>query len=171
MFFFFCIIILHDAFLFFFSSRRRHTRSLRDWSSDVCSSDLLPKGNVLTVSYVGQHNTHLMVPMPYLQKQIVNGQVVPGPYLAGNPALLKQITQVSGTASDGNQKYNALQAHVRKRFAMGLEYQLGYTFSKGMTDAQGYYGSPGQAAGTGPYTQDIYNRRAEWAPTFFDNRH
>src|SRR5690349_12957274 len=24
---------------FFFSSRRRHTRSLRDWSSDVCSSD------------------------------------------------------------------------------------------------------------------------------------
>src|SRR5690349_10564739 len=25
--------------VFFFSSRRRHTRSLRDWSSDVCSSD------------------------------------------------------------------------------------------------------------------------------------
>src|SRR5699024_11860210 len=28
-------------FNFFFSSRRRHTRSKRDWSSDVCSSDLL----------------------------------------------------------------------------------------------------------------------------------
>src|SRR6266496_5644346 len=28
------------VFFFFFSSRRRHTRSLRDWSSDVCSSDL-----------------------------------------------------------------------------------------------------------------------------------
>src|SRR5699024_837691 len=27
-------------FAFFFSSRRRHTRSKRDWSSDVCSSDL-----------------------------------------------------------------------------------------------------------------------------------
>src|SRR6266496_5145979 len=27
-------------FFFFFSSRRRHTSSLRDWSSDVCSSDL-----------------------------------------------------------------------------------------------------------------------------------
>src|SRR6266513_4463510 len=26
--------------MFFFSSRRRHTRSKRDWSSDVCSSDL-----------------------------------------------------------------------------------------------------------------------------------
>src|SRR5207249_2916137 len=30
--------------LFFFSSRRRHTRSKRDWSSDVCSSDLGPQG-------------------------------------------------------------------------------------------------------------------------------
>src|SRR5699024_3420031 len=28
------------VFFFFFSSRRRHTRSKRDWSSDVCSSDL-----------------------------------------------------------------------------------------------------------------------------------
>src|SRR5215204_4370777 len=28
------------SFFFFFSSRRRHTRSLCDWSSDVCSSDL-----------------------------------------------------------------------------------------------------------------------------------
>src|SRR5690606_39811191 len=27
--------------LFFFSSRRRHTRFSRDWSSDVCSSDLV----------------------------------------------------------------------------------------------------------------------------------
>src|SRR5437868_11171918 len=28
------------SLLFFFSGRRRHTRSKRDWSSDVCSSDL-----------------------------------------------------------------------------------------------------------------------------------
>src|SRR3712207_8710044 len=28
--------------IFFFSSRRRHTRYWRDWSSDVCSSDLHP---------------------------------------------------------------------------------------------------------------------------------
>src|SRR3712207_340659 len=29
-----------SIFFFFFSSRRRHTRYWRDWSSDVCSSDL-----------------------------------------------------------------------------------------------------------------------------------
>src|SRR5690606_39380768 len=33
-----CFFLCLD--LFFFSSRRRHTRFSRDWSSDVCSSDL-----------------------------------------------------------------------------------------------------------------------------------
>jgi len=80
-------------------------------------------------------------------KIIAGGKAVPGPYLSGNPALLAEITQVSGTASDGNQKYNALQAHWRKRFGLGLESQVGYTYSHGMTDAQGYYGTSGQAAG------------------------
>src|SRR2546421_4269835 len=35
------------VFFFFFSSRRRHTRSDRDWSSDVCSSDLFLAGKIL----------------------------------------------------------------------------------------------------------------------------
>src|SRR5437660_11893575 len=35
-----CIILFIISFFFFFSSRRRHTRWPRDWSSDVCSSDL-----------------------------------------------------------------------------------------------------------------------------------
>src|SRR5260221_7229062 len=34
------IAFVFIVFFFFFSSRRRHTRSLCDWSSDVCSSDL-----------------------------------------------------------------------------------------------------------------------------------
>src|SRR5690349_23623215 len=34
------LFFLFFSLCFFFSSRRRHTRSLRDWSSDVCSSDL-----------------------------------------------------------------------------------------------------------------------------------
>src|SRR5581483_12301551 len=32
--------LMLNVFFFFFSSRRRHTRYWRDWSSDVCSSDL-----------------------------------------------------------------------------------------------------------------------------------
>src|SRR2546429_7025226 len=33
-------VIVLSYLIFFFSSRRRHTRCSRDWSSDVCSSDL-----------------------------------------------------------------------------------------------------------------------------------
>src|SRR3989337_1257403 len=36
---------------FFFSSRRRHTRCYRDWSSDVCSSDLLGNTSVKGAYY------------------------------------------------------------------------------------------------------------------------
>src|SRR2546422_5103505 len=36
-------------FFFFFSSRRRHTRCSRDWSSDVCSSDLVIHGHAVPV--------------------------------------------------------------------------------------------------------------------------
>src|SRR2546429_4811888 len=44
-------------FVFFFSSRRRHTRCSRDWSSDVCSSDLrelrVKLGQVAARSWAG----------------------------------------------------------------------------------------------------------------------
>src|SRR5207302_6234884 len=42
-FYFFFFFIFFFFFFFFFSSRRRHTRFSRDWSSDVCSSDLVLK--------------------------------------------------------------------------------------------------------------------------------
>src|SRR5699024_6462717 len=38
-------------FFFFFSSRRRHTRSKRDWSSDVCSSDLVTESFVAVANH------------------------------------------------------------------------------------------------------------------------
>src|SRR5207245_5962538 len=44
------------ARFFFFSSRRRHTRCYRDWSSDVCSSDLFEvMGPDLTLSLEAAH--------------------------------------------------------------------------------------------------------------------
>src|SRR5207248_6885655 len=44
--FLFLLICFVVFFFFFFSSRRRHTRSYGDWSSDVCSSDLLDGQNL-----------------------------------------------------------------------------------------------------------------------------
>src|SRR2546429_9684182 len=48
---------------FFFSSRRRHTRCSRDWSSDVCSSDL----SILALGY--------LLPMAYLTWSMRYGKV------------------------------------------------------------------------------------------------
>src|SRR2546429_4483781 len=50
---------------FFFSSRRRHTRCSRDWSSDVCSSDL-------SLVTAGAHEMRLMHHAPGL------GSILPG---------------------------------------------------------------------------------------------
>jgi len=137
----------------------------------------LGAGTTLTAAYVGQHGTHLMVPMPYFQKQLHgvdssgNPITTPSPYLAGNPTL-SAISQISGTESNGNQKYNALQATVRKRMSQGLQYQVAYTYSKCMTDSLGYYGSWGSQVNTNSaYWQNLYDRRAEWGPCFFDVKH
>src|SRR6266536_4817277 len=51
--FFFVVLSWRLFFNFFFSSIRLHTRSTRDWSSDVCSSDLLAeRGRRATLHHV-----------------------------------------------------------------------------------------------------------------------
>ena len=131
----------------------------------------LPAQTVFSAGYVGQHGTHLVVPMPYFQKRLLpDGKTERSPYLSGNPQLAK-IAQISGTESNGNQRYDSLQVQLRKRYSSGLEYQLSYTFSKGMSDAIGYYGEGGQAASQSAYWQYLYDRKAEWGPTYFDAKH
>src|SRR6266542_4476269 len=49
VFFFFYNVYSMNFVFFFFSSRRRHTRCYRDWSSDVCSSDLAAMAEELVV--------------------------------------------------------------------------------------------------------------------------
>jgi hypothetical protein len=53
---------------------------------------------------------------------------------------------------------------------MGIEYQVAFTYSKGMSDSIGYYGQGGQAGGQSPYMQNLYDRVSEWSPTYFDNK-
>src|SRR5262249_59965177 len=52
-------VVTVDGVLFFFSSRRRHTRLVSDWSSDVCSSDLV---NGVGDGGHGRHDGHLTHP-------------------------------------------------------------------------------------------------------------
>jgi hypothetical protein len=133
----------------------------------------LPGNTTLQLGYVGQRTTHLMVPMPYFQKQLLSdGTVVGSPYLSGNSTLYNEISQISGTASNGNQGYNALQAVLQKRLSNGLEYSVAYTYSKCMTDSSGYYGSwGGQTTPVSPYWQNLYDKKAEWGPCYYDVTH
>src|SRR2546430_9199146 len=59
-----CVARCLSTLFFFFSSRRRHTRFDCDWSSDVCSSDLVPqafseRAALFAVTYTGVRLLHL----------------------------------------------------------------------------------------------------------------
>ena len=140
------------------------------WNFSI--QQLLTNTTTLQVGYVGQKNTHLMVPMPYFQRQLnPDGTTSPSPFLSGNPALAT-IAQISGTESNGTQRYDALQAVLHKRLSGGLEGQVAYTYSKCMTNSSGYYGSwGGQTTPTSPYFQNLYDMKAEWGPCYYDVTH
>jgi len=141
----------------------------QQWNFTVQTA--LTNSTSFQIGYVGQHGTHLMVPTPYLQKQLINGKPAPGIYFQGNPALLADISQVSGTASTGYMNYNALQAVLQQRMANGLEGQVAYTWSKCMTNNSGYYGTWGtatQATPASPYYQNLYDPGADYASCYYD---
>jgi hypothetical protein len=122
-----------------------------------------------------------MVPMPYKQAQLITPGgpgvapvTAPSPYLSGNPSLVASIGtagQISGTASNGDQTYHALQAVLQKRLSGGLQYSIAYTWSKCMSDAIGYYGAGGQSGSQSAYWQNLYDKKAEWGPCFYDVTH
>src|SRR3712207_9240254 len=80
--------------VFFFSSRRRHTRYWRDWSSDVCSSDLSSKemdasfvngairfsqaiGNVKTVFYPQEEKDSTLMSLVYMETDTMKMYISP----------------------------------------------------------------------------------------------
>ena len=156
--------------------------NIRLWNPDVRPAvvmqynlsiqEMLTNATTLQVGYVGQKNTHLMVPMPYFQRRLnPDGTTSPSPFLSGNPALAN-IAQISGTESNGTQRYDALQTVLHQRFTGGLEGQVAYTYSKCMTNSSGYYGSwGGQTTPTSPYFQNLYDMKAEWGPCYYDVTH
>src|SRR5947209_9303727 len=64
-------MLLFLCFCFFFSSRRRHTRYWRDWSSDVCSSDL-KYGSTVMVAHQGQQSSNVLDRESELPKTALN---------------------------------------------------------------------------------------------------
>ena len=129
--------------VFFVWDKKVQPEMSQQWNLTV-QSEVSPT-TTFQIGYVGEHGTHLIVPMPYLQKTLTNGVPTPGLYFTGNPTLINDLSQVSGTASTGFQTYHALQTVLQKRVSNGLEGQIAYTWSHCMTNNIGYYGSGGTA--------------------------
>src|SRR3989449_1474137 len=109
-----CSIVSFLVF-FFFSSRRRHTRCSRDWSSDVCSSDLPPGGADLAARERGpelgeQRALGLAVALPLLGGERLDAltqrharrpaasRALPGPRAGGPGSALARAPAAAGTA-------------------------------------------------------------------------
>jgi len=102
----------------------------------------------LQAGYVGQHTDHMAAIYNMGQNVLLpNGSSMPGPYLSGNPALRSDGTgQQRLNTSTAIQNYDALQVMAQERLAKGLTFQFNYTWSKCLTNNQGYYGRYGNSA-------------------------
>src|SRR5690625_6493449 len=83
--FFSCYILF--VLSFFFSSRRRHTSWPRDWSSDVCSSDLMLKkgcGSILLYQFLTKRRSYPLQPQ-HLSHRWIHQVSFPDPMDFGMP--------------------------------------------------------------------------------------
>src|SRR3712207_8248294 len=74
--------------MFFFASRRRHTRYWRDWSSDVCSSDLEETARGLGLS---SWAVFLRVQLPQLRAALLGGSLLVALHLLAEFGALQML--------------------------------------------------------------------------------
>ena len=108
----------------------------------------MTKSLTLQAGYVGQHTDHLAAIYNMGQNYLYpDGNTAPGPYLAGNPTLKFDGTgQQRLNTSTAIQNYDALQLTVQEQLAKGLAFRFNYSWSKCLTNNQGYYGRYGNSA-------------------------
>ena len=127
----------------------------------------------MTVAYVGQLGTHLVVP-----HEANNPVAGVGPVASWTPAndrrplatSLPNVGNIALTEASARMSYNSLQFSGRKRLSGGLELSGFYVWSKSIMENLGYYGC-GSTSAEGAYWQDAYSRRANRGPSCFDAQH
>jgi hypothetical protein len=85
-------------------------------------------------------------------------------------ATFPAFQQIKAVQNGGTGKYNAINVAVNRHFSHGVQYQSSYTFSRNLTDAQGY--APTAFAGeNGGYQESESNPRLDYGNVAFTRRH
>src|SRR5205814_6946986 len=129
------------CFSFFFSSRRRHTRCLSDWSSDVCSSDLMTISKVNF--FYGRKQTLFDVSMGIATNKVTS---LIGPSGCGKSTLLRTLNRMYEIVRDARLEgeilldgQNILTQDVTSyRRRVGMVFQRPNPFPKSIFDNVAY---------------------------------
>lgn len=129
----------------------------------------LTPNSTFQIGYAGQITQHLT--NAQLLTQLVwqsPGVVSPSPYFASNKQFLNQVAYVFGTFAEAHQSYNSLQMQYQGRSNKGFSYQLAYTWSRCMTNSQGFFGEGGQSSGPSAWWQNSYNPKGETGACYYN---
>jgi Carboxypeptidase regulatory-like domain/TonB dependent receptor len=137
------------------------------WSLFV-QQEFSPSATV-QLGYVGQSTKHLT--NAELLTQLVwdsPGVVSPSPFFANNPQYIDQVAYIFGTFAGAHQNYHALQAEVQGRLNHGLSYLLSYTWSRCMTNSQGFWGEGSQSSAPSSWWQNTYKPEGETGACYYN---
>ena len=129
----------------------------------------LSPSTTFQIGYVGQQTRHLTDAQ--LLTQLVwksPGVTSPSPYFANNQTVINQVAYIFGTFAEAHQGYHALQAQIDGRLNHGASYMLSYTWSKCMTNSQGFFGEGGQSNGPSAWWQNSYNPKGETGACYYN---
>jgi hypothetical protein len=136
---------------------------------------------LLQMGYVGTHGTHVQRLIEYNEALLASPQNPINGITTNTVANARQRVPILGMDSgglldvtnNGDILYNSLQTSLIKRFSFGVQFQVGYTFSKTLDNVVGS-NSVANSAGTllsGSSSNDIHDNRQVWGPADFDRRH
>jgi hypothetical protein len=125
----------------------------------------------VNVGYVGSRATHVVA---------FDNANQPTNSLGSGPVPFPQLAFIRYTSDAAVANYDALQASVRRRKSNGLEFLASYTFSKALTDNQGFYGPGWNGSRSadqntvgffGDGNTDFYNKTLDYGRPWFSAKH
>ncbi|WP_170834955.1 TonB-dependent receptor domain-containing protein [Terriglobus roseus] len=121
------------------------------------------------IGYVGQATRHLTNAQLLTQGVLQSpGVVAPSPYFANNRQYINQVAYIFGTFAAAHQSYHALQTQLQGRNNRGFSYQVNYTWSRCMTNSQGFFGEGGQSSGPSAWWQNSYDPKGETGACYYN---